>query len=78
MERTIFCVQPYRRGADGLRKGHLRRLLSRDAALSAARVMARYECGVIVYRVTGRTGADFWGDPVVIAKAGDTPQTGQG
>lgn len=74
MMRTIFCVQPYRRSAEGLRKGHLRRLLSRDAAIRAARAMKAHEDGVIVFRVTGCPEADFWSDPVMIARAGDTPE----
>lgn len=73
MERTIFCVQPYRRGADGLRKGHMRRLLSREAAIKAARAMRGCEAGVVVFRVTGSPSADYWSDPVLIARAGDVP-----
>lgn len=71
MERTIFCVQPYRRGADGLRKGHMRRLLSREAAIKAARAMRGCEEGVVVFRVTGSD--DYWSEPVLIARAGDVP-----
>lgn len=71
MERTIFCVQPYRRGADGLRKGHMRRLLSREAAIKAARAMRGCEAGVVVFRVTGSD--DYWSEPVLIARAGDVP-----
>lgn len=73
MERTIFCVQPYRRTADGLQKGHMRRLLSAGAALRAARAMRHHESGVIVYRVTGSADADYWSTPVLIGRAGDVP-----
>lgn len=73
MERTIFCVQPYRMTADGLQKGHMRRLLSADAALSAARAMRHHESGVVVYRVTGSPDADYWSSPVLIARAGAVP-----
>lgn len=73
MERTIFCVQPYRRGADGLRKGHLRRLLSREAAIKAARALRGCESGVVVFRVTGSPDADYWSVPVLIGRAGDVP-----
>lgn len=73
MERTIYCVQPYVRSAGRLAKGHLRRLLSREAAIRAARAEKGHSAGVVVYRVTGRWEADYWSDPVLIALAGDVP-----
>lgn len=73
MVRTIYCVQPYVRSAGRLAKGHLRRLLSRDAAIRAARAEKGCASGVVVYRVTGSWEADSWSDPVLIARAGDVP-----
>lgn len=73
MERTIFCVQPYRRTVDGLQKGHLRRLLSAEAALRAARAMRHHVSGVIVYWVIGRPDADYWSEPVLIGREGEVP-----
>lgn len=71
--RTIYCVQPYRRRAGRLGRGHLRRLLSRDAAIRAARAEKGAADGVVVYRVTGCWEADYWSEPVLIAAAGDVP-----
>ena len=51
----------------------MRRLLSADAALRAARAMRHHESGVIVYRVTGSVDADYWSTPVLIGRAGDLP-----
>lgn len=76
MERTIFCVQPYVATAVGLQPGHLRRLLSRDAAMQAARAEKGSAAGVIVYSVTGCAEADFWREPVMIARAGLVPIAG--
>lgn len=73
MVRTIFCVQPYQRSAGRLVKGHLRRLLSRDAAIRAARAHRGQAAGVVVYSVTGSAEADYWSEPLVIAQAGDVP-----
>jgi len=73
MTRTIFCVQPYVRSAGKLEKGHLRRLLSRDAAIRAARAARGQAAGVVVYRVSGSWEADYWTDPVLIARAGEVP-----
>lgn len=73
MVRTIYCVQPYVRSAGRLAKGHMRRLLSRDAAIRAARGCQGVAAGVVVYRVTGCWEVDFWSDPVLIARAGEVP-----
>lgn len=51
----------------------MRRLLSADAALRAARAMRLHESGVVVYRVTGSADADYWSSPVLIGRAGDLP-----
>lgn len=74
MERTIFCVQPYVETPHGLAPGHLRRLLSRDAALRAARAFRGSAAGVVVYSVTGSPEADFWQEPVLLARAGTVPR----
>lgn len=73
MFRTIYCVQPYVRSGGRLDKGHMRRLLSRDAAIRAARGMRGLAAGVVVFRVSGCWEADFWSDPVLIARAGEVP-----
>lgn len=73
MMRTIYCVQPYAKSAGRLVQGHLRRLLSRDAAIRAARAYRGAAAGVVVYSVTGCPEADFWGDPILIAASGDVP-----
>lgn len=73
MVRTIYCVQPYVRSAGRLAKGHMRRLLSRDAAIRAAQCMKGQAAGVVVFRVTGSWEADYWSDPVLVARAGDVP-----
>lgn len=73
MLKTLYCVQPYRRAAGKLAPGDLRRLLSRDAAIRAARAMRGLCVGVVVYRVTGSPDADYWSDPVLIARAGEVP-----
>lgn len=73
MVRTIFCVQPYVRSGGRLAKGHMRRLLSRDAAIRAARCMKGQAAGVVVYRVSGCWEVDFWSEPILIARAGDVP-----
>ena len=73
MLRTIFCVQPYRRSAGRLVKGHMRRLLSHDAAIRAARAMKGEAAGVVVFRVSGSPEADYWTEPVLIARAGEVP-----
>ena len=74
MMRTIYCVQPYQTSAGRLVKDHMRRLLSRDAAMRAARSCKGYAAGVVVYRVTGSPETDFWMDPVLIARSGDVPK----
>lgn len=73
MERTIFCVQPFVVTASGLQPGHMRRLLSREAAMRAAKAERGNAAGVIVYSVTGSPEADYWRDPVLLAKAGAVP-----
>lgn len=73
MLRTIYCVQPYQRSAGRLVKGHLRRLLSSDAAIRAARAYRGQAAGVVVYRVSGSPEADYWSEPIIIAQAGDIP-----
>lgn len=73
MMRTIYCVQPYQRSDGRLVKDHMRRLLSRDAAIRAAQACKGLAVGVVVYRVTGSPEMDFWSDPVLIARAGDVP-----
>ncbi len=73
MVRTIYCVQPYRRTAGRLVKCDLRRLLSQDAALRAARAMKGAADGVVVFVVFGSPEADYWSEPRLIAKAGDVP-----
>lgn len=71
--RTIYCVQPFQRSAGRLVPGHMRRLLSSDAAIRAARCYKGVAAGVVVFRVTGSAEADYWSDPVVIARAGQVP-----
>jgi hypothetical protein len=73
MMRTIYCVQPYQRSAGRLVPGHMRRLLSRDAAIRAARAYKGAAEGVVVFRVMGSPEADFWTDPVLIARSGNVP-----
>lgn len=73
MLRTIYCVQPYTRSAGKLAKGHLRRLLSREAAIRAAKAMRGQAAGVVVFRIVGSWEADYWSDPHLIARAGDVP-----
>lgn len=73
MLRTIFCVQPYSRVAGRLAKGHMRRLLSREAAIRAARAEKGRAAGVVVFRVSGSPEADYWTDPIIIARAGEVP-----
>lgn len=73
MVRTIYCVQPYVWSAGRLAKGDMRRLLSRDAAIRAARGLRGAAAGVVVYRVSGCWEADYWTDPVVVARAGEVP-----
>ncbi|QBX38646.1 hypothetical protein E4M02_11025 [Brevundimonas sp. S30B] len=71
--RTIYCVQPFQRSAGRLVRGHMRRLLSRDAAIRVARSCKGAAAGVVVFRVTGSAEADYWSDPVLIARAGEVP-----
>jgi hypothetical protein len=78
MERTIFVVQPYVRAPSGVAKGHVRRLLSRDAAIRAARAYRGAALGVAVYSVTGNPDADFWREPVLIARSGQVPAEAEG
>lgn len=73
MLRTIYCVQPYRRVAGRLVHGHMRRLLSSDAALRAARAMKGDAAGVVVFSVVGYAETDYWSEPRLIARAGDVP-----
>jgi hypothetical protein len=73
MERTIYVVQPYVRSPSGPAKGHVRRLLSRDAALRAARAYRGSALGVAVFSVTGNPEADYWREPVLVAQAGTVP-----
>lgn len=73
MVRTIYCVQPFVRSAGRLVRGHMRRLLSCDAAIRAARAERGLAAGVAVYRVTGQWEADYWSEPVLIAQAGEVP-----
>lgn len=73
MIRTIYCSQPYLRRPSGLEKGHMRRFLSERAALTAARAMRRDAPGVVVFKVQGTPEADYWTDPILIARYGDVP-----
>lgn len=73
MKLTIYCVQPYFRRAGRLAPGHMRRLLSQDAAMRAARAHKGAADGVVVFRVSGVPEADYWTDQVLIARAGDVP-----
>jgi hypothetical protein len=74
MERTIYCEQPYHRTRGGLVEGHMRRLLSCDAAMKAARGMRGCADGVIVFSRTGSWEADYWGEAQLVARAGDVPR----
>lgn len=73
MNRTIYCVQPYQRSAGRLVRGHMRRMLSAEAAMRAARAYKGAAAGVVVFRVTGSPEADYWSEPVLIARAGEVP-----
>ena len=73
MMRTIYCVQPYQKSAGRLVQGHMRRLLSQEAAIRAARAYKGGAAGVLVFKVTGSPEADYWLDPVLIARAGEVP-----
>lgn len=66
-------VQPYVATRAGLAKGHVRRLLTRDAAIRAARCFRGSASGVDVFSVTGNPDADYWREPVLIARSGVTP-----
>jgi hypothetical protein len=78
MERMIFVVQPYVETREGLAKGHVRRLLSREAAIRAARSYRGAAAGVTVYSVTGNPDADYWREPVLIAQSGQVPAETEG
>lgn len=77
MMRTIYCVQPFQRSAGRLVHGHMRRLLSRDAAIRAARAYRGAAVGVVVFQITGSPEADYWSDPILIAQSGDVPAEAQ-
>lgn len=70
---TRFCVQPYVRRRGRLVAADALRFNAEGEARAAARRMRRRVAGVAVYRVTGWPVQDLWGEPRLLAKAGEVP-----
>lgn len=74
VETVVFCVETFWRASPTkLERGVLRQFGERQAAIEAAKVMARRRSGVLVYSVTGEPVADIWQAPRIIARYGDAP-----
>ena len=68
---TMFCVQAYWRDRDKLAKGAFAQHANMEAALRAGKVAERRSAAVLVYRVRGNVAAQYWEEPVVIARLGE-------
>lgn len=69
---TVYCVRSYWRDRGRLVEGKLEQFGSMEAALRAAKVASRRSPFVRVTRIRGNIEADYWEDPVTIAKFGST------
>lgn len=68
---NIFCVQRYWRNRSSLAEGKLDQFGSMELALRAGREAARHAPLVHIYRVRGNVEADYWEEPVTIARLGE-------
>lgn len=68
---SVFCVQAYWNDRGKLAEGRLQQFGSMEAALRAGKVAARRAAAVCVFRVRGNPEADYWEDPVTLAKYGE-------
>lgn len=68
---TVFCVRSYWNDRGRLAEGRLQQFGSMESALRAGKHAARRSPAVRVYRVRGNSEADYWEDPVTVAKFGD-------
>jgi hypothetical protein len=70
---TVYFVKSYWRDRDRLAEGRFEQFASMEVALRAGARAAVKAAGVRVCRVRGNPGADYWEEPVQIARWGDVP-----
>jgi hypothetical protein len=68
---TLYCVQSYWSDRGCLAEGRRQQFANMELALRAGKEAARRSPAVRVFRVRGNIEADFWEDPVTIAKFGE-------
>lgn len=76
-EKTIYCAQPFWRRAGRLIPGEPLQFIDRERAAEGARILTLGSAdGVAVFSLTGDPAADYWAEPVLLAKVGQVPPLG--
>lgn len=73
MSKTIYCAQPFWRRERGLEPGLVHQFMTEERARTGGEILAGSAAGVAVFSLTGEPDVDYWGEPVMIATFGDTP-----
>ncbi len=73
---TVYCVQSYWRDRSKLVEGKLQQFGNMESALRAGKAAAVRSPFVRVFRVRGNVEADYWEDPVTVAKFGNESPAG--
>ena len=68
---TFYCVQSYWRDRGRMVEGKLQQFASMESALGAGKDAERRAPFVRVTRIRGNVEADYWENPVTVAKFGD-------
>lgn len=68
---TLYCVRSYWADRGDLREGALQQFASMETALRAGKRAALRYPFVKVFRVRGNIEADYWEEPVTVAKYGE-------
>lgn len=68
---TFFCVRSYWNDRGVLAEGRLEQFPNMELALRAGKRAAAKAPAVRVFRVRGNVGANYWEDPVTVARFGN-------
>jgi hypothetical protein len=68
---TVYCVRVYWNDRGKLAEGRLKQFGNMEVALRYGDQAARRAPAVRVFRMRGNVDADYWEDPVTVAKFGD-------
>jgi hypothetical protein len=73
-----FYVRSYWSDGRRLHDGKFEQFASMESALRAGKAASLRSAGVRVCRVRGNPSADYWEDPISIARWGEVPPLGPG